>query len=72
LQQGEETAESGAVGQDGFLAEPETAGEREVPWPENAEAAEELSVEQLRMLLSGIDFWKAHKPVYYQRVSKKK
>jgi transposase len=39
------------------------------PWPENAEAVEELSVEQLRMLLLGIDFFKAHKPVYYRRVS---
>jgi transposase len=39
------------------------------PWPEHAEAAEELSVEELGMLLSGIDFFKAHNPVYYQRVS---
>jgi transposase len=39
------------------------------PWPENEEAVEELSVEQLGMLLLGIDFFKAHKPVYYQRVS---
>jgi transposase len=39
------------------------------PWPENAEEAEELNREQLEMLLEGIDFWKAHKPVYYQRVS---
>ena len=39
------------------------------PWPENAEEVEELNREQLEMLLEGIDFWKAHKPVYYQRVS---
>jgi transposase len=39
------------------------------PWPENEGEAEELSAEQLGMLLEGIDFWKAHKPVYYQRVS---
>jgi transposase len=39
------------------------------PWPENAEAVEELSREQLGMLLEGIDFFKAHKRVYYQRVS---
>jgi transposase len=39
------------------------------PWPESVEAVEEVSREELRMLLSGIDFFKAHKPVYYQRVS---
>jgi transposase len=39
------------------------------PWPETAEAAEELSAEQVRMLLSGIDFFKAHKPLYYRQVS---
>jgi transposase len=39
------------------------------PWPEKAGEAEELSREQVEMLLEGIDFWKAHKPVYYQRVS---
>jgi transposase len=39
------------------------------PWPENEAEVEELSREQLELLLSGIDFWKAHKPVYYQRVS---
>ena len=39
------------------------------PWPESADAVRELSVEQLRMLLSGIDFWKAHKPLSYSNVS---
>jgi transposase len=39
------------------------------PWPGGAEETEELSREQLEMLLSGIDFWKAHKSVYYERVS---
>jgi transposase len=39
------------------------------PWPLTAEAAREISGEQLRMLLSGIDFWKAHKPLEYRRVS---
>jgi transposase len=39
------------------------------PWPESVAEAEELDAAQLRMLLSGIDFWKAHKPLGYQRVS---
>lgn len=39
------------------------------PWPGTAEAARELSVEELRMLLRGIDFFKAHKPLQYRQVS---
>jgi transposase-like protein len=39
------------------------------PWPADERAVEELSSEQLGMLLSGIDFWRAHKPLKYQRVS---
>ena len=39
------------------------------PWPETDEAARELSAEELSMLLSGIDFFKAHKPLYYKKVS---
>jgi len=39
------------------------------PWPQTSEAAQELSVEQLTMLLAGIDFFKAHKTLYYKKVS---
>jgi transposase len=39
------------------------------PWPENRAEAEELSGEELNMLLSGIDYFKAHKQLYYKRVS---
>ena len=39
------------------------------PWPEDTAAVKELTVEEVYMLLAGIDFWKAHKPVYYQQVS---
>jgi hypothetical protein len=39
------------------------------PWPGTGGAARELSGEELTMLLSGIDFFKAHKPVYYKKVS---
>ena len=39
------------------------------PWPTDEQAVEELKAEELQMLLSWIDFWKAHKPVYYERVS---
>jgi len=39
------------------------------PWPGNAEEVMELTVEQLQMLLSGIDFFKAHKELFYKRVA---
>lgn len=38
------------------------------PWPRTQEAAREISVEQLRMLLSGIDFWNAHQSLAYRTV----
>jgi len=39
------------------------------PWPFTSDAAEELSTEELSMLLKGIDFFKAHKALYYKKVS---
>ena len=39
------------------------------PWPQDEGEARELTVEQLKMLLTGIDFFKAHKAVYYKKVS---
>lgn len=38
------------------------------PWPRTAEAAWEISVEQLHMLVSGIDFWSAHQSLAYRSV----
>jgi transposase len=38
------------------------------PWPENEGEAKELTGEQLQMLLSGIDFFKAHKELFYKKV----
>lgn len=39
------------------------------PWPDTQEAAREITAEQLRMLLGGIDFWNAHGTLSYQAVS---
>ena len=39
------------------------------PWPKTNEETQELNKEELMMLLSGIDFFKAHKPLYYKNVS---
>jgi len=39
------------------------------PWPLTMEAVRELNAEELKMLLAGIDFFKAHKALYYKKVS---
>jgi transposase len=39
------------------------------PWPQTREAVQELSGEELKMLLAGIDFFKAHKELFYKNVS---
>jgi len=39
------------------------------PWPETNEAVQELSGEELSMLLRGINFFRAHKTLYYKNVS---
>jgi transposase len=38
------------------------------PWPKTQETAREINVEQLRMLLSGIDFWNAYQRIEYTAV----
>lgn len=38
------------------------------PWPHNETAAQEITRDQLEMLLKGIDFWKAHKKLNYSSV----
>ena len=38
------------------------------PWPQTNEAAQELTSEELTMLLKGIDFFKAHKALYFKKV----
>ena len=39
------------------------------PWPLDAETARELTAEQLQMLLSGINFFKAHTALHYTKVA---
>jgi transposase len=38
------------------------------PWPNSEDAAREISFEQLKMLLDGINFFKAHQKLSYSRV----
>jgi len=39
------------------------------PWPQDATEARELTSEELKMLLAGIDFFKAHQELHYKRVA---
>ena len=39
------------------------------PWPANEKEAMELTAEELKMLLAGIDFFKAHKELFYKKVA---
>ena len=39
------------------------------PWPMTEDAAREISLEQLRLLLDGIDFWNAHKKISYKEMN---
>ena len=39
------------------------------PWPQDEREARELTYAELQMLLSGIDFFKAHKELYYKIVT---
>jgi len=39
------------------------------PWPQTQEVVKTISIEQLRMLLGGIDFWHAHERLEYHHVS---
>ena len=37
------------------------------PWPKNRGEAEAITLDQFRMLLDGIDFWKAHTELNYTK-----
>jgi transposase len=39
------------------------------PWPEDEKEAIELTSDQLQMLLTGIDFFKAHKELFYKKAA---
>ena len=53
----------------GFWLSQKRLEQDKFPWPDTTEAVKELSAEQLAMLLQGIDFFKAHKTLYYKKVS---
>ena len=52
----------------GFWLSQKRLEQDKFPWPSDASTAKEISGEQLQMLLKGIDFFNAHKVLYYKDV----
>ena len=52
----------------GFWLSQKRLEKEKFPWPATVEAVRELNGEELKMLLAGIDFFKAHKELYYKKV----
>ena len=38
------------------------------PWPNTEEEVHEITEDELNMLLAGIDFWRAHKEVFFEKI----
>jgi len=53
----------------GFWLSQKRLEKEKFPWPQDGSEVRELTVEQLEMLLVGIDFFKAHKELLYKKVS---
>ena len=53
----------------GFWVSQKRLEKNRFPWPADEGEARELTVEELQMLLAGIDFFKAHKELFYKKVA---
>jgi len=53
----------------GFWLSQKRLEKNRFPWPHDENEARELSCEELYMLLSGIDFFKAHKELHFKKVA---
>jgi len=53
----------------GFWLSQKRLEKNRFPWPQDEKEAMELTAEELKMLLAGIDFFKAHKELFYKKVA---
>src|SRR5215469_11299141 len=53
----------------GFWLSQKRLEQNKFPWPQDEVEAKNFQGEELRMLLAGIDFFKAHKEVYFKKVA---
>lgn len=52
----------------GFALWQKKLEKQKFPWPDTEKEAKKISYEELKLLLSGIDFFNAHKELKYSRV----
>ena len=52
----------------GFWLSQKRLEKNRFPWPCDETAARELTAEELKMVLAGINFFKAHKELFYQEI----
>ena len=52
----------------GFCLWQKKLEKQKFPWPKSADEARAITYEQLKLLLDGIDFFKAHKELHFSRV----
>ncbi len=52
----------------GFCLWQKKTEKQKFPWPDTEREAQEITYRELEMLLSGIDFFKAHKELHFSRV----
>ena len=53
----------------GFWLSQKRLEKNKFPWAQDEDEARELTAEELQLLLSGIDFFKAHKEIIYKKVA---
>jgi transposase len=53
----------------GFWLSQKRLEKEKFPWPNDESEARELTVEELQMLLAGIDFFRTHKELFYKTVA---
>jgi transposase len=53
----------------GFWLSQKRLEKNRFPWPADETEARELTAEELQMLLAGIDFFKAHKELFYKKAA---
>lgn len=51
-----------------WMLQKKLEGTYRFPWPKQGEGSFEMNEQQLRMLLSGINFWEAHQRLEYSSV----
>lgn len=52
----------------GFVLWQKKLEKNKYPWPKSENEAKQISLEEFKMLLQGINFWNAHQELHYESV----